>query len=245
MTTQVERLSQILRERILAGQFAGGDKLPEVAVAEALGVSRTPARLALAALEQEGLVEREPHRGYRVRGFTIEDIVDAVKVRGELEAMAARLAAERGIDTGTVAALRATMDEADTILSKTTLAVEDRVAWTESNLRFHRIVIDVCGNRALAGTYDHVCRTPLASPRAIVFDQTMADFGRDQIRRAQEDHARILSAIEARAGARAEAVTREHAFMSAENKRTNLRALESRPMDRVPGLALIDLKRAG
>jgi len=245
MSTQVERLSQILRERILAGQFKGGDKLPEVAVAEALGVSRTPARLALAALEQEGLVVREPNRGYRVRGFTIDEIVDAVKVRGELEAMAARLAAERGIGQATAEALRQTMRQADAILSAPRLDVADRVAWTESNVAFHRIIIDACGNRALGATFEHVCRTPLASPRAIVFDQTMLDFGRNQIRRAQEDHTRILAAIEQRAGARAEAIMREHAFMSAENKRRNLLALETRSIDRVPGLALIDLRNAG
>ena len=68
----------------------------ELRLVERLGVSRTPLRLALAALEHEGLLRGRGSRGYVVREFTAADISDAIELRGVLEGTAARFAAERG-----------------------------------------------------------------------------------------------------------------------------------------------------
>ena len=95
--TGVDRATQALRELVLAGRFPPDEKVPEEVVARELDVSRTLARLAMGALEREGLLHREPRRGSRVRGFSIDDMTGAIEVRGELEAMAARFVAERGL----------------------------------------------------------------------------------------------------------------------------------------------------
>jgi GntR family transcriptional regulator of vanillate catabolism len=85
-----------LRQRIVDGRYPPGTRLAEIPVADALGVSRTPVRLAFRTLEQEGLLEKTGKRGLVVRAFTQADVLCAIEVRGALEGLAARRLAERG-----------------------------------------------------------------------------------------------------------------------------------------------------
>jgi DNA-binding GntR family transcriptional regulator len=84
-----------LRELILSGQLAPGERLSEPSVAERLGASRTPVRATLVRLAEEGLVEVIPSGGFAVKSFTEQEIHDAIDLRGTLEGHAARLAAAR------------------------------------------------------------------------------------------------------------------------------------------------------
>src|SRR5688572_30195727 len=95
-----------LREMILAGELPAGERIAELAIVERLGVSRTPIRAALMRLEQEGLLEGLPNGGYAVRTFSERDVADAIELRGTIEGLAARLAAERGVAAGVLAAAR-------------------------------------------------------------------------------------------------------------------------------------------
>lgn len=224
MSTSLDHATQALRELVLSGSFPPGHKIAEEAVARALSLSRTPVRIAMATLEREGLLVRTPRRGYRVRSFTLDDVADAIEVRGELEAMAARLIAERGLDRAIEERLEDALDRSARILAEA-LKVEDRLAWTASNLDFHAALIDGARNAALRAAYDQVIRIPLASPRAIIFAVGADDRSREQLRRAHEDHLRVLEAIRARRGNQAAEIVRDHALRSGENKRRNFRAL--------------------
>src|SRR3954451_18656985 len=86
-----------LREMILAGELPGGARIAELALVERLGVSRTPIRAALMRMEQEGLLEALPNGGLAVRTFSERDVSDAIELRGTMEGLAARMAAERGV----------------------------------------------------------------------------------------------------------------------------------------------------
>ena len=86
-----------LREMILAGELPGGSRIAELSIVEKLGFSRTPIRAALMRLEQEGLIESLPNGGYAVRTFSERDVSEAIELRGTIEGLAARLAAERGV----------------------------------------------------------------------------------------------------------------------------------------------------
>src|SRR5438128_1819692 len=97
LESQFNRATEALRTLVLGGAFPLDVKLPEARAAELIGVSRTPARLAMAALERDGLLVRLPRRGFRVRSFSLDEVVEAILVRGELEAIAARTIAERGL----------------------------------------------------------------------------------------------------------------------------------------------------
>jgi DNA-binding GntR family transcriptional regulator len=85
---------QMIRAAILDGTFEPGTPLVEVQLAEWCGVSRTPIREALTRLEHDGLVERS-ERTHIIRQRSPEEILDIYEIRVVLEAMAARLAAER------------------------------------------------------------------------------------------------------------------------------------------------------
>ena len=94
--SQAVRAQMRLREMILAAELPAGARIAELTLVDKLGVSRTPIRTALMKLEQEGLLESLTNGGYAVRTFTERDVSDAIELRGTLEGLAARLAAERG-----------------------------------------------------------------------------------------------------------------------------------------------------
>jgi DNA-binding GntR family transcriptional regulator len=84
-----------LRQAILKGELKPGERLMEIALAEKLGVSRTPIREAMRKLEQEGLVVMIPRRGAQVASITEKDLNDVLEVRIALENMAVEKACMR------------------------------------------------------------------------------------------------------------------------------------------------------
>ncbi|SMR00244.1 GntR family transcriptional regulator [Xanthomonas fragariae] len=96
---------QQLRELILCGTFAPGERITEAALAERLSISRTPIRQALPALCQEGLLVQAGSRGYAVRRFSQQESLDALAVRALMEGMAARAVAEQGASCALLATL--------------------------------------------------------------------------------------------------------------------------------------------
>jgi GntR family transcriptional regulator, vanillate catabolism transcriptional regulator len=237
--TQLERASEELRQLVLRGTFPLDVKLPEARVAELLGVSRTPARLAMAALEKDGLLVRLPRRGFRVRSFSLDEIVEAVEVRGELEAVAARVVAERGLDAAHRARMEACIGRAALLIQTASFDAAQRRAWCEMNGDFHDALVGACGIRPLRAAYMQVNRVPLASPRDIMFNVAEAELGRLQLATTHEDHTRILDTLIARKSTRAAALVREHAYRSGENKRRNFRDLDRTMVIETPGAALV------
>ena len=234
MTTHLDQITQSLREHILSGAYASNDRLAETALAESLGGSRTLIRLALSVLEQESLVRREPNRGFRVRGYSLDEVTDAIAVRGELEAMAARLAAERGLVADRALSLRQVVEEMDEILTQGFESLLSRTRWIELNGQFHRDVIEASGNASVADAVSQLSRRPLVSSHAIVFDQTDPERSKRQIKIAHDDHHAILEAILNRQGGRAAARMREHAMGSSRNKRENIDAMKRGTLVPVP-----------
>src|SRR5258708_11072920 len=105
-SSQTGRALLNLREMLLRGDFRPGDRISELPLVARLGVSRTPIRLALDRLANEGLLEIAPTGGFLAREFTLSDIWDAIEMRGVLEGTAARLAAERFAHDSDLDALR-------------------------------------------------------------------------------------------------------------------------------------------
>src|SRR5688500_14409919 len=85
---------EAIRLRIASGRLRPGDRLNEAALSAELGVSRSPVREALRELEQHGLVVSYPNRGCFVADLTDRDVEEVVLLRGWLEGLAARLAAD-------------------------------------------------------------------------------------------------------------------------------------------------------
>ena len=90
-----ELVFENIRQAIVKGIFAPGERLMEIQLADDLGVSRTPVREAIRKLELEGFVVMIPRRGTYVANLSIKDINDVYEIRISLDVLAAGLAAER------------------------------------------------------------------------------------------------------------------------------------------------------
>ena len=88
-----------LRQAILKGELAPGERLMEIQLAEKLGVSRTPIREAIRKLELEGLVLMIPRKGAEVAKISEKSLKDVLEVRRSLEELAIELACQRMTDT--------------------------------------------------------------------------------------------------------------------------------------------------
>lgn len=141
-----ERVTEVLRERILSGLLVPGTRLVERTVAEQLGVSRVPVRDAVNVLKGEGLVEPEGKRGVVVRGLTRADLTELFEVRTALEVLGARLAAQR-VDEADLARLRALLAEAADALDAL-----DQPRLDAANADFHEAIVELSRNDLLVAT---------------------------------------------------------------------------------------------
>lgn len=229
-----------LRELVLRGDLKPGERVSELQMVERLGVSRTPVRMALVRLEEEGLLEAIPSGGFAVKLFSEDEMFVAVEIRGTLEGLAARLAAEGGVAAASRAEAQACLDGIDAVIG-----VErgiDVPRYVALNARFHALLVAFAGSAALARQIERASRLPFASPSALVPAQSRGPEMRHILTVAQDQHRCVLAAIERREGARAEAIMREHARIARRNLERALQ--DSRVLDLVPGSALI-ARRAG
>ncbi|HEY6831315.1 MAG TPA: GntR family transcriptional regulator [Pseudolabrys sp.] len=186
-----------LRDAITRGQLMPNERLIEADLAQAYGVNRANVRMALAMLDQEGLVVREPNRGARVRSITDAEAIEIAETRLAIEVMVARQAAARVTDTDRAALLRL-VDE-----MRKAVASADYSAFSQSNAALHREIQRVAGNatatRILTTLKSHLVRLQY---RVILLpgrpDQSLAE------------HQAIVDAICAGDGDAAEAAMRRH-----------------------------------
>jgi GntR family transcriptional regulator of vanillate catabolism len=211
MASQQARVLVQLRDMILKGEFAPGERLAEIPIAQRLGASRTPVRLAFSSLEQEGLVEPSPTGGYLIKRFTSKEIADAIAVRGHLEGMAARLVAEHGPTRKLLQLLKNCLKEGDRILNKHSLDYDDSASYIEMNDHFHKAIVEGAGNAALARAIDLNNRLPFASPSATLpMQQTSGEEVHEWLRYAHRHHHSLVQALENREGTRAQGLAAEH-----------------------------------
>lgn len=221
--SQAVKAQQRLRELILTGELAAGARIAELALVELLGVSRTPIRAALMRLEQEGLLEALPSGGYAVRTFSEREVADAIELRGTLEGLAARIAAERGVSPRALAQARACLDEIDQVLLDASLNDEMFSDYVRLNAEFHRLLADLPGSGVLAREIERAGSLPFASPSGFVGVQVHNAPARDMLVVAQHQHRQVLEAIERREAGRAESLMREHSRIARHNMQLALR----------------------
>lgn len=224
-----------LRELLLSGEIEPGERLSELTLVERLGASRTPVRNALARLAEEGFLDPIRTGGYRVKLFTSQEIHDAVDVRGTLEGLAARYAAERGIS-------RELLSELESCLARIDAAVFRRERpsfslYMDLNNRFHTLLRDAAGSPTLARQIDRANAYPFASHSAFMTIRGELPDSQLILTIAQDQHRQIVDALRCREGARAEAIVREHARLAVRNIGHALR--NRRTLAQLPGAALI------
>ncbi len=235
--SQTVKAQLSLRDFILSGDLRPGDRISELPMVERLGISRTPIRMALVRLEEEGLLEAIPSGGFTVKAFSEADIHDAIEVRGTLEGLAARLAAERGGRASVLVELKDRLQRLDDLVGRPTLTVDDFSQYVDLNGQFHALLIDAADSPVLARQIDRALNLPFASPSGFVMVQAMLPEARQILTIAQDHHHCVVRAIEEREGARAEALMREHARLAHRNLQLAFRNQGTR--DLVPGSVLI------
>lgn len=190
-------LTEQLRGAILAGEFAPEQRLIEADISDRYGATRAAVRSALITLTGEGLVERQPNRGARVRAITVREAIEIAEVRIGLECLCARKAAELVTDEDLprLLELRAEIEQ----------AVADGRLLEYAEL-----------NRALDREVRRLSRHDTATQ---LLERLLAQSARHQFRLAFEpgrasesalEHIAIIDAIVARDPDRADSFTRSH-----------------------------------
>jgi DNA-binding GntR family transcriptional regulator len=207
--TTAEAVYQALRYGIVHGSLAPGERLRSDQLASEMRVSRTPVREALRKLEAEGLVV---HSGSRliVRTLSENELTELFYVREALEGMAARLAAENATPTE-IGEMRDLLEDMDAVLQRDEINTLRRLTG-----EFHQLVYRASHNnrllQALQSLLDHVRQM-----------QSSTLYGEGRPVEALQEHRRLLEAIEARAGDRAEHLAREHRRKTLELRKKMLR----------------------
>ena len=132
-----------LRQAILKGELAPGERLMEIQLAERLGVSRTPIREAIRKLELEGLVLMIPRKGAEVAKISEKSLRDVLEVRRSLEELAIELACQRMTEEE-VDALEQTQEE-----FKAAVACGDAMKIAETDETYHDVIYKGTGNDRL------------------------------------------------------------------------------------------------
>jgi GntR family transcriptional regulator, vanillate catabolism transcriptional regulator len=230
-----------LRQAILEGRYSPGTRLAEIPVADALGVSRTPVRLAFRTLTQEGLLQRVGKRGLEVRAFTEADVLCAVEVRGVLEGLAARRLAEAGVDPALMAQLEQCLADGEQVLADGRLTSSDVDRWSALNQRFHDAIVSAGGSRVIGDAIARNNHLPFAAADSIAIDKRAlpAEFRKLQV--AQLQHRLIVEALRRGESARAETLMREHAYIGL--RYASLFGLQTPPTLAAPPVAAATSRR--
>lgn len=160
--SRTQRAHGSLRRLILDNELRPGKRMFEQEVADYLKMSRTPVREALIRLAEEGLVEVRPRHGMTVLPISPGDMRDVYDVVASLEATAAELAIEKGVDPDQIRRLNESLDQMERALRD-----EDRVAWAHGDEEFHRLLVQYSGNERLisivSGLWDQTHRARWAT----------------------------------------------------------------------------------
>jgi DNA-binding GntR family transcriptional regulator len=144
-SSMCDRAYQLIKQQIITNETPAGAAINDREIAERLGISRTPVREAILLLQREGFVEVAPRLGVRVRPLFLEDIGELYDILSALETLAVGLLAARRPSPEELAPLSEAVKA-----MKASAKADDLSAWIEADERFHRLLVQLSGNRRLA-----------------------------------------------------------------------------------------------
>ena len=209
-------LAARIRNDIVLGNYGEEERISESRLCDAHEVSRTPVRLALRMLEHEGLIRRSEGRGYFVNAPKVNDVLQAVQVRGHLESLAARLMAQSPDRHSTLPVLEAAIEEIDRLVSVGKMDQASIRLMQKQNAVFHKTILDCCGNDFIGFTCSRISHMPMLEVGAMVFDRQVLstkegmERSNFRLKLGNSQHKVIFEAIQNGDAVRAEGVMREH-----------------------------------
>jgi DNA-binding GntR family transcriptional regulator len=194
-----EHIERLVRNAILDGTFAAGERLVESAIAEQLNVSRAPVREALASLEREGVVVHVPRRGYSVIEFTDKDVKEIYSLRLLLETEALRRAMGRATGQD-LAEMQRIVDE----LGQAALEQSEPERIVALDLSFHETLCRMADHGRLYAAW----RSTSTQARVLIGLTSRTHY--HQPEQPKELHQRILEAIHTKDLERGVALLSDH-----------------------------------
>lgn len=187
MAAASDKAYELLKQRLIGGSYAPGAQLKEEHLARELDISRTPVRVALKRLVQDGLATAEAGRGVRVAEWTEADIQETYHLRSLLEGHAAELAAQRG-GPALAAHLRALNERMEAAIARGGAGMAQRVQ--EVNSEYHRAILEASGSPRLRALLAGLIDMPVVVRS--FFISTPEDMGQ-----SLQHHRDLAAAVEA------------------------------------------------
>ncbi len=201
--TTSDYIAEALRTAILDGQFADGEELNQVALANKFKVSRVPLREALRQLQAEGLVSNVAHRRTVVIGLELSEIIELIEIRAVLEGYLVEKAGPK-LESADLGKLRQLCDEMDLIT-----AYDHE--WVLKNWEFHRCLYEPSEASAAIAIVEQL---------HLKVERYVRRAGRiERLRQAAEEHRRILGDVERKDFARAREHLQSHIFQTGDDIR--------------------------
>jgi len=219
----VQHLVESISAKIFNGAYAPGQKLRQETLAEEYDVSRTPVREAFRQLETKGLIVQQPRYGATVVAPTLKDIGANYWLRGELEGMAAELAA-RWISDADLQRLQAAHAECAEAVAALYAEVNAGGAaaprqaaspmrhWVVKNQEFHALIFRAAGNPSL----ERIIKDLHTDYTKNILNMTVLGMYETRMKKNVEHHATIVEALTARDTAASRAAMRTHIHESGE-----------------------------
>jgi DNA-binding GntR family transcriptional regulator len=200
MATAGSHAYKILRQLILDGKLAPGDRIREEEMCEVCGTSRTPVREALRRLSSEGWVLFEPNHGAQVATISGEDLEDIYRLRAMVEGYAAERAAER-LTQSQLQRLKVLADVMEDAVRRKHEPINE--IFTPANTEFHQILLKAAGSKRLPRIAATVVEMPLVL-------RALASYSFEERLRSAMQHHELIAAFEARDPSWAGATMRGH-----------------------------------
>jgi DNA-binding GntR family transcriptional regulator len=205
-------IEQHIRNAIITGVFKPNEHLIEATIAEQLGVSRSPVREALSALEREGLIVNLPRKGYHVIQFSEKDIAEIYSLRLLLEREALRRAIER-LTPSQAAYLQEIVDQ----IGLAAHSPEDRSKLVALDLSFHDRICQIADHSRLYTNWNSMrMQTAMLISLTSLTHSNYPD-------QHQEIHQLILNAMQARDFAHADELLVGHITEAEERANRSLK----------------------
>lgn len=182
-TTIRKKVFSYVRDRILSGEIAPGERLVETKIASEIGTSRTPIREAFHTLEREGLIDSIPRVGYVVRTISEEEVAEICAIRLVIESLAVRWALQKA-HKKLIKDLKKNMNRADQLLEK-----KQYSDFVEVDAAFHEVIARCSGS-------DRLLELAQTLRRHMLRYRAKSIFSADTVVKAIVGHKAILAAIE-------------------------------------------------
>ncbi|GHF74211.1 GntR family transcriptional regulator [Seohaeicola zhoushanensis] len=204
-----DQIVEHLREAIISGDLAPGDKVNERELCDRLGVSRTPLREAIKVLSNEGLIRLTPRYGATVAPLTLDDLDEVFPIMGALEALAGELACA-SIEDAEIAEVERLHHRMVEHYRK-----GEMKPYFECNQAIHEVILVAARNATLSATMRGLAGRVRRA-------RYLANMSPERWAKAVAEHEEILAALKARDAARLGAVLRGHLVNKLETVRAAL-----------------------